>query len=447
MYDTKMFVRSAATRNGLQDGNDASFTDAGIFVLDQTGVFRFCNDTLLSWLDIPQSQIVYESITTFLPDLILPVSADSVVMPFKRSGSTDAGRQRVTLHKPDGVQVAVTVTLDLMLLGSEKLLLGTLKYDPPKQLKKRSIEDLKFCMMLSKDAMAITDMNGRFEFVNDAFEAMTGYCLGEIVGRSWDDVLPESNQTPPLLNRPPSINFPRSEKRVSSRRKRDGSTFTLSLNMRFFMDAKDEPVHQVFDGRDISATVAAQENLEHLANYDALTQLPCRTRALDRLQQTLLGAQCNHKSFAIAIIDVDNFKHINDRFGHGVGDGVLQEVGARIKNSLSVNDTVGRLSGDEFLIVLPNTEKVADAEAVVDGIRAAFSTKFSISTLDISVGVSVGVAIYPAHAKDQTALLEYADAAMYRDKANGAASRQSRRRSRKVGRFFKKVAMSKSIDD
>lgn len=159
--------------------------------------------------------------------------------------------------------------------------------------------------------------------------------------------------------------------------------------------------------------------LERLAHYDILTGLTNRTLFHDRLQQAIIQAERYQRHFALLYIDLDGFKAVNDSHGHEAGDMLLKNVADRLKSLVRLSDTVGRMGGDEFTIILINLTDRADAEHVAAKIIDALSKPFLIKDLEIRIGASVGISIYPHDGRDMTLLLKQADNAMYQAKMGG----------------------------
>ncbi len=161
----------------------------------------------------------------------------------------------------------------------------------------------------------------------------------------------------------------------------------------------------------------SNEDLQHLAVHDPLTGLPNRTLILDRLQQGILTAKRNQHTMALIMIDLDHFKEVNDTLGHTVGDELLVSVGRCFQSVLREPDTLGRLGGDEFAVVLPQADR--DAAITVAGkLQAALQQPLEIHHSSFSVAASMGIAVYPEHGADPSALLKCADVAMYIAKRN-----------------------------
>ena len=164
---------------------------------------------------------------------------------------------------------------------------------------------------------------------------------------------------------------------------------------------------------DLTKEKQAEEQLQHLAHYDALTGLPNRTLFSDRLQQALATAKRSDAHMALLLLDLDKFKPVNDTLGHAVGDLLLIEVGKRLQACVRESDTVSRLGGDEFVVLLPTLEAEPDAMRVAEKIRNALSQPFVLADHHIGISASIGVAVYPQHGSDERTLTKNADTAMY----------------------------------
>jgi len=175
--------------------------------------------------------------------------------------------------------------------------------------------------------------------------------------------------------------------------------------------------------KEIEIRLLAEDRLQKQASYDELTGLPNRSLASDRLQQTLVKAKRHDLNPCVAFIDLDNFKYINDTFGHSAGDDLLREAAKRLSECARGSDTVARLGGDEFLLILDDDDKNRQHE---DGIRhvaerilKSFSEPFIIEGQELNITPSLGFAVYPKDGDDSNKLMSHADAAMYRSKHDG----------------------------
>ncbi|MFT6412785.1 MAG: diguanylate cyclase (GGDEF)-like protein [Glaciecola sp.] len=198
----------------------------------------------------------------------------------------------------------------------------------------------------------------------------------------------------------------------------DNSVHYIKAVSKTSFNMEGKPIRMVGVNYDITDQKEIQMRLDKEASYDQLTQLPNRRLLNDILKQALASAERNKKNMAILFIDLDRFKHVNDVHGHQVGDWLLKEVSRRIQYCLRATDTVGRIGGDEFVVVLPDI--FDNATDVANKIREILQEPFVMTNCGImKVSSSIGVAIYPKHAKSQSMLMECADKAMYEAKHRG----------------------------
>ncbi|MBI5890855.1 MAG: diguanylate cyclase [Nitrosomonadales bacterium] len=162
-----------------------------------------------------------------------------------------------------------------------------------------------------------------------------------------------------------------------------------------------------------------KQKYQHLAHHDMLTGLPNRSLFADRLQQMLAQAKRSISHGALVYLDLDKFKPVNDTLGHDVGDLVLKEIAQRLQTAVRESDTVARIGGDEFVVLLPTIESKQDAGTVAEKIRHALDQPFEIGEHTIHIGCSIGIAVYPEHGDDEISLMKNADTAMYQAKQNG----------------------------
>jgi diguanylate cyclase (GGDEF)-like protein len=176
--------------------------------------------------------------------------------------------------------------------------------------------------------------------------------------------------------------------------------------------------------RDITERKHSEEIIQQMADHDSLTGLPNRKLFSDRLGIALAHAQRNQKKIGIAILDLDNFKGVNDTLGHDVGDLLLKATAERLSAALRDSDTVARLGGDEFVLILPDPEVREDTVQVAQRIVDSFLKPFLIGTHQLVVTTSIGIAFYPNDGIDEGVLLKNADIAMYQAKQAGRARYQ-----------------------
>lgn len=171
--------------------------------------------------------------------------------------------------------------------------------------------------------------------------------------------------------------------------------------------------------RDITEKKKLEERLKYLALHDELTELPNRRLFKNRLKESILQAELDQKYIALLYLDCDNFKHINDTFGHEMGDKVLKEFSKRISSCIRDSDTLARFGGDEFMVLIPNIDSKQVAFQIVNNILRAVKEPLTLEGEELILSSSIGVAFYPFDGKNHDVLIKKADSAMYLAKNGG----------------------------
>lgn len=199
--------------------------------------------------------------------------------------------------------------------------------------------------------------------------------------------------------------------------RKSGEEFSMELSLSA-VQLKDG-WHAVGIIRDISERKQAEETIRQMAYHDSLTGLPNRKLFSDRTEIALAQAGRSQKNVAVIMLDLDNFKDINDTLGHDVGDHLLKTAAERLKAAMRKSDTVARFGGDEFVLLLPELKGIEGASRVAQKIVVSFRKPFLINTHQLIVTASIGIAVYPDDGSDESALLKNADIAMYQAKQAG----------------------------
>ena len=199
---------------------------------------------------------------------------------------------------------------------------------------------------------------------------------------------------------------------------RDGSRKWVLVNIRAARNRDGVLLYHEGTVEDITERKRAQQQVNYLAYYDVLTGLPNRTLLQERLKEALSDWHQNRRT-ALLFLDLDRFKLINDSLGHSFGDLLLRQVADRLQAQLRKQDTVARVGGDEFLILLPGIDTIAEAESTAARLVSSLTGEFQIQGRQLSVSCSVGISIFPEHGRDEETLIRNADAAMYSAKEKG----------------------------
>ncbi|MBL8524059.1 MAG: EAL domain-containing protein [Betaproteobacteria bacterium] len=271
----------------------------------------------------------------------------------------------------------------------------------------------------SQNAIVVSRFSdGTYLEVNDAFLAMFGYGREEVIGRTsvelgvWDDIAERERFISLLRDGQPVREFD------TRQRKKSGEVIELLLSAESF-DLEGE-VRLMITATDITARRTAERRAEFLSTRDALTGLPNRAVAMDRLQQALERARRAGESVAVLHVDLDRFKAVNDSVGRRWGDELLRESRTRLESLMRQGDTLARIGGNEFLIIA-HVRQPGDAEQMAANVVAAFEPPFTVEGRALRITCSVGASVYPDDSSDAESLLLYADTAMYEAKSEGRA--------------------------
>ena len=253
-------------------------------------------------------------------------------------------------------------------------------------------------------------------YINPAFEKMTGYTFGEVRGRNCRFLQGQETQQSGLTAVRDAIREQRDTMTVLRNYRKDGTPFWNELYFSPLRDSQGRLTHFVGIQNDVTLRVEFEQRLSFLAHHDSLTGLSNRELLFERLRQAVLRSSRQNTSVALLFFDLDNFKHVNDVFGHDAGDMLLRIVAERLQEQVRVCDTVTRLGGDEFVILLPDLEDAHEIPFLIHRLVEQISGTIVIREQAFRCSASVGWSLYPRDGSDPEELLKVADFAMYTDK-------------------------------
>ncbi len=269
------------------------------------------------------------------------------------------------------------------------------------------------------EGLFVTDEKRRIIHVNPAFSDITGFAAADVMGHT-PKILASGRHTPEFYERMfLSLNQTGKWQGEIWNRRKSGEMFAEWLNIAAVRDESDRLTNYVAVFSDITSRKEDEERLSYQANHDPLTRLPNRTLFQERLSRALTRANRNQTLVALLFIDLDYFKQVNDTLGHLAGDFLLQQVAERLSACVRQGDTVARLAGDEFTVILEDITEARDGAVVAHKILATLADPFDLQGSQARISSSIGVALYPADAGDPQSLVKLADAAMYRAKHQG----------------------------
>lgn len=289
----------------------------------------------------------------------------------------------------------------------------------------------------SPNSAVVTDAAGTVVHVNAAFSATTGYSAREVIGqnpRLWSSGRQSSDFYKAMWQ---SLSTTGKWSGEIWDRRKDGELFLMSLNISGIRGRDGAFSSYVGIGSDVTHRRKAQDQLGHMAMHDALTGIPNRMLFDERLRHAISRAHADRSRMGVMFIDLDGFKSVNDSYGHMAGDAVLVCVASRLRAAVRESDTVARLSGDEFAVIIEDIRETAHLGVVAQSLISAVVTPVQVGRNAVSVSASIGISVYPDDADDARQLLEYADRAMYAAKKSG----------KRAYRFYAAQASSKTLGD
>lgn len=273
------------------------------------------------------------------------------------------------------------------------------------------------------DAVVVTDAEGIIRDWNSGSEALYGYSYDEAIGQSVS-----------ILHVPEDVNHITSEVLAAVAKfgkwtgevrmlHKDGSIGWIESACIPILDEKKQMIGALGVNRDITDRKLETEHLRQLAQYDQLTKIPNRNLLFDRISHLINQYDRSSSPFSLLYFDLDRFKQINDTYGHALGDSVLQEVVNRISLDIRKSDTIARIGGDEFVLLLENTYKESDIATVIESLSQTINNDMIIDGHTLNISCSIGSATFPADGKNSDQLLSFADRGMYQAKKSATEER------------------------
>lgn len=271
----------------------------------------------------------------------------------------------------------------------------------------------------AEEGVMITDANSNILNVNQAFVKVTQYTKEEVLGKK-PSILHSGNHDKGFYERMWSVLL--REKRWQGEvwnSRKDREIYPEWLSITAVLDDNGDTTHYIGIFSDVSVKNEGDERLYHLAHYDCLCNLPNRMLFYDRLRQSLSRSKRSNQKIAVMFMDLDGFKQVNDEFGHGVGDELLQQVSQRVTAVLRESDTLARIGGDEFTIIINDIDRAESIDAIANKILATIKDTYFLNGHEFSVSASIGISLFPDNSEDVNTLVKHADIAMYKAKKEG----------------------------
>ena len=272
-----------------------------------------------------------------------------------------------------------------------------------------------------QDSYIELDLAGNFTFINEATCRNLGYTMEELIGQNFSIIAPGEDEVKTIFeayNEVYKTGEPHTGFAFKVMRK-DGATGYAETSISVIKNEQGRTIGFRSVGRDVTERKQLQLKLEEMATHDYLTGLPNRVLLLDRFNIAAALARRNKVRLAVMSLDLDKFKSINDALGHEAGDQVLKAIGTRLTGIIRASDTVARIGGDEFILVMLETNHMEDATVIAQKILDSFTEPLLIDGHQLHLSTSIGIAIYPEDAEDMETLTRKSDAALYYSKGHG----------------------------
>ena len=270
------------------------------------------------------------------------------------------------------------------------------------------------------EAIIITDSQNRILKINDAFTNITQYTKDNVIGMTPQELVKSLKHDNNFYDEMwKELNDKGEWSGELWDKRKDGEIFPTHQNIKVIKDCHGHVVQHISIFSDITEKKKTEESIKYLAHFDQLTGLHNRVLFKDRLEHAVLRARRNKSIVALLFIDLDRFKYVNDTLGHDAGDQLLLNVSHILKESVRAQDTVSRLGGDEFTVILEDITQGEDAAIVANKIIGAIEKPFEIHNQEVVIGSSIGISLFPDNAETPEEIVKNADIAMYYAKESG----------------------------
>jgi diguanylate cyclase (GGDEF)-like protein/PAS domain S-box-containing protein len=398
----------------------ATSSPVGIYIC-RDGKFRFVNPKFKEFVGYSAEELIgKESIFLIHPDDREAARENAIKMLKMERTSPYEFR---TITKDGSTKWTMETVMPIFYDGKREILGNYMDISDRKkaeQALKASEERYRSILENIEDGYYEMDINGRFTFFNESCRKILGYSRDELMGMDNRKFVDKDTAKKIFRIAVRVYQTGKAEKSSDFEVIRENG-FKRHIEISISLMKDISGLACGFRGivRDIDARKKAEATILHMAYHDALTGLPNRMLFNDRLNVAISAARRSNKKFAVMMLDLDKFKKINDTSGHSVGDQLLQSVGNRLRGRLRKSDTVARMGGDEFMLLLPEINQGEDAEVIAKKIIDSFQRPFILGNSNLRITTSIGIAIYPDSGSDFDTLKKNADLAMYKAKECG----------------------------
>ena len=413
---TERMHMEAALRSS-EEAYRATFDQAavGIARLDPGGKWLEVNQRCAEALGYTQDELLQLTLRDITHPDDLSVSLD--YLDKIQSGVIDdcTIETRYISKSSEAVWVSQTMSALRGYDGSVKYYIAVIEDISLRKHHQAQLQKLSTVVEQSPNPITITDLAANIEYTNEAFSRSTGYSAEEVLGRNPSFL--HSGLTPQATYEDMWAHLTQGKSWSGEliNRRKDGSVYTELSTMAPVRGDDGQVTHYLSIKENITEKKAAEERIQQLAYFDQLTGLPNHNLLIDRFKASLGVSQRSKEPMAVMILDLDHFKNINNSLGHSIGDLLLIEVAGRLKETIREEDTLSRLGGDEFILILPRTNDT-EAGHLAQRLNEVVAKPFVIEGTELGSTLSIGISLFPHDGSDFETLLKNADTAMYRVK-------------------------------
>lgn len=410
--------------------------------LDEKGIITNVNKKWTEITGYTKDEVIGKKFSTFTDE-----SYDKLKLLFKRFlEDKKVENERLRIKKKNSEIILAEYTGNISNINGELKTHCVFKDITAQEKieKKLKLSDIVF--ENTNEAILITNNNNKIISINSAFTKITGYEEEDVLNKNpkvlksgkhdkefyaklWDDLSTQGQFKGEIWNR-----------------KKNGEIYPEWLNISVVKDSFGNILNYVAIFSDITKIKKSNERIEYLAHHDPLTNLPNRLLLKARLDQSITHANSSQEILALFFIDIDNFKVINDTYGHSIGDKIINLVASRLQRNLRPDDTISRIGGDEFIIVIENIDQIKSVEKIANKILDDFKEPVKLQEYLFEVTVSMGISLFPNNSQNAEDLIKHADTAMYSAK-NAGRNQFQFYKNEMTSEIFEKIIMKKEISD
>jgi len=393
---------------------------AGIFTLSNEKNIINCNRQMELWLAVSNNKLLSQAGVINILDCI--ETEDLKLLFSKYFSKAEEGKDCcfTCKFKTAGFE---GILLEVMLMQScvndVKVIVGVARKVLDNSIKDNGVSFLGRSLAQLSESVVITDKQGLVEYVNDEYERKTGYHREFVIGEKPAVVSSGQHSERFYKNMWDTIKSGKVFKGVLKNRKKNGNYYYEEKIITPIKNTQGDITHYISTGRDITRRLQRQGEIDYLAYHDSMTGFHNRRYLEKRLKNIFHMAKKSAVQAACLYIDLDDFKSVNDMYGHECGDLVLKAIAKRIVSCTRKNDILSRIGGDEFFVVMPELKNNNDASLVAEKIINKINQNININGIDLSLSVSVGIALIPDHGVSADVIIKNSDIAMYHSKETG----------------------------